>query len=231
MIKALIFDLDNTLIHSDKSISSYTREILDRCRNCGMALMIATGRPLRHVGDYFLPDALTAFNGGYIRSQSGVVKQFIEVSQAEQIIEKLCTFQIPFSVEMGNAVYSNMPVPEYESIIYSDFPKLPDGEAPYKILINRVDCETIAILKDILPENLYFTVSIGKMIQIMDRCASKWNGIQAMLAGAGIDISEAVYFGDDYDDIEPIKNCGIGVAVSNAIEEVKQSADYITRCL
>ena len=39
---------------------------------------------------------------------------------------------------------------------------------------------------------------------------------------------ETVYFGDDYDDIEPMKRCGIGVAVSNGIDEVKAVADYIT---
>ena len=38
---------------------------------------------------------------------------------------------------------------------------------------------------------------------------------------------ETVYFGDDHDDIEPIKMCGMGVAVSNAIDEVKDVADAI----
>ena len=35
-------------------------------------------------------------------------------------------------------------------------------------------------------------------------------------------------FGDDNDDIEPIKNCCMGVAVSNAIDEVLNAADFIT---
>lgn len=36
-----------------------------------------------------------------------------------------------------------------------------------------------------------------------------------------------MYFGDNYDDIEPIMRSGFGVAVSNAIEEVKEIADCI----
>ena len=34
-------------------------------------------------------------------------------------------------------------------------------------------------------------------------------------------------FGDDNDDIEPIKNCGLGVAVSNAIPSVLDVADRV----
>ena len=63
------------------------------------------------------------------------------------------------------------------------------------------------------------TVAEGKLIQVMSTAATKWNGIRAMLEAAGIHNREAIYFGDDYDDIEAIKNCGTGVAVSNAIAE------------
>lgn len=49
-----------------------------------------------------------------------------------------------------------------------------------------------------------------------------------MLKSTGVDKSEVVYFGDDNDDIEPIKNCGVGVAVSNAIREVLDIADFVT---
>ena len=48
-----------------------------------------------------------------------------------------------------------------------------------------------------------------------------------MLSHFGISPSDAVYFGDDNDDIEPIKNCGLGVAVSNAIPSVLDVADRI----
>lgn len=55
-----------------------------------------------------------------------------------------------------------------------------------------------------------------------------WNGIKTMLKAVGVKQNEVVYFGDDNDDIEPLKNCGVGVAVSNAIDEVLNVADFIT---
>lgn len=48
-----------------------------------------------------------------------------------------------------------------------------------------------------------------------------------MLEISGCTPEETAYFGDDHDDIEPIKMCGLGVAVSNAIDDVKAVADYI----
>ena len=36
-----------------------------------------------------------------------------------------------------------------------------------------------------------------------------------------------VAFGDDINDLEMIKNCGVGVAVENGIEEVKSVAKFI----
>ena len=39
---------------------------------------------------------------------------------------------------------------------------------------------------------------------------------------------KAIYFGDDNDDVEPIRHCGCGVAMSNALDHVKAAADYIT---
>jgi hydroxymethylpyrimidine pyrophosphatase-like HAD family hydrolase len=49
-----------------------------------------------------------------------------------------------------------------------------------------------------------------------------------MLESYDITPDQAIYFGDDNDDIEPIRRCGCGVAVSNALECVRDVADYIT---
>ncbi len=74
----------------------------------------------------------------------------------------------------------------------------------------------------------YMTAADGKLIQIMSTASTKWNGIKAMLKAIGVKQSDTVYFGDDYDDIELIKNCGMGVAVSNAVDEVLAASDFIT---
>lgn len=76
-------------------------------------------------------------------------------------------------------------------------------------------------------DKVYHIIDNNDLIRIMSKEATKWNGIKQMLPRFGVFPSDAVYFGDDNDDIEPIKNCGLGVAVSNAIPSVIDIADRI----
>ena len=47
-------------------------------------------------------------------------------------------------------------------------------------------------------------------------------------AACGIDPSETAFVGDDLPDVELMRTCGVGVAVANAVEEVKAIADHVT---
>ena len=58
----------------------------------------------------------------------------------------------------------------------------------------------------------------GTLCQIMHAEVSKWNSIQYVLQHLNRDVSEVIAFGDDYNDMEMIEKCGIGVAMSNAVE-------------
>ena len=44
----------------------------------------------------------------------------------------------------------------------------------------------------------------------------------------GIALSSVVAFGDDTNDVEMLRECGLGVAMANAVDEVKAVADFIT---
>lgn len=57
---------------------------------------------------------------------------------------------------------------------------------------------------------------------------TKEKAILAVCEACHTDVSEIVAFGDDYADIGMLKLCGIGVAMGNAIQEVKDIADAIT---
>jgi len=55
------------------------------------------------------------------------------------------------------------------------------------------------------------------------------NSIKAIVNILVIDLAEIAAFGDDYNDEEMIEQCGYGVAVSNANEQVLMSARYIAK--
>ena len=62
----------------------------------------------------------------------------------------------------------------------------------------------------------------------MNSEVSKWNTIKSLTEKLGIDTKNIIAFGDDYNDIDMIKNAGIGIAMGNAEENVKKVANFVT---
>ncbi|RIK43550.1 MAG: Cof-type HAD-IIB family hydrolase, partial [Chloroflexi bacterium] len=58
--------------------------------------------------------------------------------------------------------------------------------------------------------------------------ANKAAALAVLMADWGVPLAQVVAFGDDTNDIEMLQECGLGVAVANAADEVKQVADEIT---
>lgn len=230
--KAIIVDLDRTLLHTDKTISEYTLNVLNKCHQNGILIMAATARPERAILGYHEQvnfDAMTVMNGaGVIIPEQEPLGHAIPRNSAKVILERLCELpNLILSLECGNEVYANIEIPEWEAKVFSEFPKVPTEGAIYKILVSR-EGENIGLLVEkLLTEDTYCTVANNNLVQIMNKNATKWNGIQMMLEACKIAPESAVYFGDDNDDIESLKNCGIGVAVANAIDAVKKVADEV----
>jgi len=59
-------------------------------------------------------------------------------------------------------------------------------------------------------------------------CHNKLDGLENFLEQSGLSAREVAYIGDDLPDLPPIRYVGFGVAVANAVDEVKQNADYVT---
>jgi hydroxymethylpyrimidine pyrophosphatase-like HAD family hydrolase len=206
-------------------------DVLKKCRERGILVMTASARPLRDIRTFeksFTFDAVTATNGAVIALPDRRLEYGISAESGERILEGMLRFPDVFlSVETSGGLYSDREIPEWEPVVYTDFPKLPENVMTYKILASSGRRELYDGIGTVLTDDVYHTVSNRDLVQIMDRKATKWNGVCQMLAGFGISPCDAVYFGDDNDDIEPIRNCGLGVAVSNAIPAVLEAADCI----
>lgn len=230
-LKTIIVDLDRTLLRTDKTISEYTALILRQCKAHGIRIMLATARPLRAIKQYCEIvefDAMVVSNGARVISNNQWKEYGICIESARHVLAQLQnnpTCRI--TLETGDIAYSNKVIGDYETIICNDLESVVENEGALKIIVSFDDEKILKFVESVLTEDLYCTVANGHLLQIMDKRATKWNGIQAMLQLTESTEEEAIYFGDDYDDIEPIKRCGVGVAVSNGIDEVKAVADYI----
>lgn len=231
-MKAIITDLDRTLLRADKSISEYTANVLKKCKERGILILAASARPLRNIipyNEFIKFDAITATNGAVVSLPHGILKFGISRESGEKILSGLLDHPDVFlSIETSGGLYSNRDIPEWEPFVYDKFPALPDNVILYKILASSSQRPLYENFEKALTKDVYHTVANGDLIQIMSLAATKWNGVLHMLSHFNIDPEDCVYFGDDNDDIEPIKNCGIGVAVSNAIPSVLSVADRIT---
>ncbi len=70
--------------------------------------------------------------------------------------------------------------------------------------------------------------SVGTMLEIINASGSKWVSIMEYALGKGIKSEEIIAIGDDNNDIEMIKNAGLGIAMKNATKEVKAAANIIS---
>ncbi len=230
-MKAIITDLDRTLLHTDKSVSEYTVDILKRCRNKGMLIMAASARPLRDVlifNDIVSFDAITATNGAVVSLPQNKLEVGISYESGEKILSNILLYpDIFLSIETSKGLYSNRDIPIWQPVIWDKFPKIPEDLILYKIIASSDNKSIYENVERILTDDVYHTIANKELIQIMNREATKWNGVKLMLDHFNIFPKDAIYFGDDNDDIEPIINCGLGVAVSNAIPSVLSVADRI----
>ncbi|MBQ8800158.1 MAG: HAD-IIB family hydrolase [Lachnospiraceae bacterium] len=228
-IKAIITDLDRTLLRTDKSLSEYTIAVLRDCKARGIKIMAATARPERTITEYDEAigfDAVTVMNGAKVMVGEKRMTYGIPDALAEEMLAKVCERkEFLFSVETGEILYAAEHIAEFQYTLHTEFPKLPAGETAYKILVSGEGAAEF--VKENLTEDLHCTVANGYLVQIMSKDAKKRNGVAVMLDAFGISPEEAVYFGDDQDDAESMEFCGLGIAVDNAIPEVKAVADKV----
>ncbi len=230
-LKAIITDLDRTLLHTDKSVTKYTLDVLHKCHEEGIYVMAASARPMRAMVEYdnlIKFDAITTLNGAVTILPDRKTEIGIDKANAKKMLTDFIKFDDAFiSIEASTAIYSNRDVPAWHPIIFDRFPELPEDDYVYKLLVSSKESSLYENIESILTNDVYYSIANKEIIQIMNKNATKWNGIEEMLSYYKISADKVVFFGDDNDDIEPIKKCGIGVAVSNAIPSVIEVADKV----
>ena len=233
--KLIAIDLDRTLLHTDKTISAYSVDILSRCRDNGIKIAFATARPKRTLTKYVksVPvDVMILHNGAVIYVGDKMLASFKITSEVKDDILQSINRDYPdstLSVEIDDVLYANFDVSAVwndTEAIRSDFTNLPDKPAD-KIIVGLTSTLDMDIFTQYLPDDLYIEIADGKLGLIMNRKASKWEAIKVIADYFNISTNEVVAFGDDYNDISMLKGCGFGVAVENAIDEVKAVSDFI----
>ena len=242
--KTIFFDIDGTLL-STKNGKSFcipprTLEALDTLKKRGHRIAICSGRQEAFIHKFF-PDLFTSFvamNGTHVVFEGETI--FDHPFSAEKVAEMMthfdsygCSYNF---VGKKQGWARNLPENYVEKLNqlygFTDFLKIewkPDEvEANMMDFIfqNEADFERCSsafsgsMVLNRHPGQLAADLSFKEF--------DKSKGIEIFLKHAGIDKNDTIAFGDGYNDITMMGAVGCGVAMGNAVEDVKKAADYVT---
>lgn len=234
-IKLIASDLDGTLLRNDKTLSLRTRAVLARCRERGILFFAATARPPRVLEsriDGLFYDGALCHNGGIVTWGGEIIwEQGIPPETAGTLARRILgEFPgIRFSAEIGGELYANFDCGVLwpgAPFILTDFSSFPDKPAE-KLIAELAFPGITDQITALLPEELSAQVSENSIVMVQPKGVEKGKALRAVCERLGISLSETVAFGDDWNDISLLQAAGTGVAVENALPEVKNAADEI----
>ena len=233
-IRMVVTDLDSTLLRRNKTVSPFTLDTIAEMRRRGILFAVATARPFRSVRVPFpwLSYDAACYHNGALVHVGGQEIASIGISDPPSVIRPILD-SIPGArccVELDDTLYTNFDTrhiwPDEAFILTDDFREIA-GRTANKLIFECHSLEEMAQYERFLPEELYAQLSEHVIAMIMNRRATKVTGIRLLAEHYGISMDEIVAFGDDYNDIGMLTACGTGVAVANALDEVKAAADQI----
>ena len=242
MIKALFFDIDGTLVSfNTHAIPESTVKALESAKARGVEIYISTGRPYAIINNIdaikHLVDGYITANGAYVFTAEGEVScSPVCPDDVRTLVDKAREMDFACMV-VGEKDYTMFNANAKAEYIFKDVLNVPDigAETPLDLVLSQRILQLTPIISQeqedaILP--LLHAVESGRwypdFADITARGVSKAKGLAEIAAVRGFDIAETMAFGDGGNDITMIEAAGIGVAMGNAGEKLKNVADYVT---
>ena len=236
--KVLLFDLDGTLLRTDKTISTKTLEALLNIRRKGYMIGVSTSRSENNSRSFInniSPDFIISSGGAMITVKGEiVVLEEITGDKTAEIIAKAREVCGDIAISADTAgekaeYYRNFIPPQDElekswgESIDTDFK---DFRKPtLKLCFEIHDEEKAEQFRNELTDSDFIRFSDGEWYKVTKAGITKETAIEKLCAHLGISLEQVTAFGDDFADMGMLKMCGTGVAMGNAVPEVKAVAD------
>jgi Cof subfamily protein (haloacid dehalogenase superfamily) len=236
MFRLVATDLDGTLLHSDGTVTAYTRAVLDELDRRGVHVVFVTGRPIRWM------DSLWDAVGGHglaICSNGGIVYDV-----ASHSVRNALTIDPDTIVQVGKTLRKAIPgtsfalektggfgVKETFMARHDRVRGIPTG--PLEQIVDGTVVKLLAQHEEIAPEPFWQEVeeqvghlvtttwsSTFSMVEMSAHGVTKASTLERLAAELGVDSFEVVAFGDMPNDIEMLTWAGSSYAMANAHESV-----------
>ena len=237
--RLLLFDLDDTLLRSDKTVPPRTLEALGRIRRERSVLIgVSTSRSEVNAEVFtrrLNPDVLITSGGARVRAGERILFHAPFTGEETGSIIKtaraIAGRGVLMDADTPNVHYRNYPASEhkipagFERCVDTDFSSPPEDalmvcvKLPDPALADRLRRETpFADVTRFVNSDWYRLIRKG---------VTKKTGLQTLRAALDLDPQDMVAFGDDLADVEMLRAAGLGVAMGNAVPEVKAAADMV----
>lgn len=239
MIKAVFFDIDGTLVSfKTHRVPDSTKRAIAALRAKGIRVFVASGRQLLAINNLedLQFDGYVTLNGGYcIVGERVIYKHSMPSEDMASLVQYMeerenfpCifvhenTFCINYTDERTDEVFRLLNFPQPPSLSLREAAK---GEI-FQLVAFFTKEQEKAIMA-VMP-HCEATRWNPLFSDVIPKGSSKQVGVDKMLDYFGISLDESMAFGDGGNDVLMLKHVGIGVAMGNAEDEVKQAADYVT---
>lgn len=240
MIKIIFFDIDGTLIDIDADdMSKKTKYALQKLKENNILIFAATGRP-----NYIVPkfddikfDGLLTFNGQLCLYKDKIIyENHLDSQDVKTVVQnasKLNKACMAASDKLMGANFYDKKLDDYILIadpngarVLQNFDKFIENNI-YQMMVAATKEQESTILNEL--KHTTCTRWHPEAMDIIPANGGKGIGTQKILDHFGFSIDEAMAFGDGGNDKDMLEMVGCGVAMGNAVVDVKQIADYVTK--
>lgn len=253
MYKLIVSDVDLTLLNSEFLIPEYNIEMIHRAREAGVSFMLCTGRFFGSARPYckFLgvDTPIISSNGAAVvdyYTWKPIIARPIPVDLCCELFDLLDALRIHYHFYTDRRFYAreglndgnfkrkmNVNLPEeerFETLETSDPCGVARRENVYKIACRCPDEASDRRFRNGFcgNEKIHITSSFTYVYEIQAAGVNKGSSLAQYAEMEGIRPEEILAVGDNLNDVEMIRYAGTGVAVGNAVDELKAEADYVT---
>lgn len=248
--KLLVLDLDGTLTNSRKEITERTKSTLIKAQQQGLKIVLASGRPTYGVAPLADQLELQKYEG-YILSYNG--GEIIDWKTRELMYKKLldndvlpylyhCAKENDFAIVTYENEYVLTETPDDEYVLKEallNVMKIKKTENFLETVKHPItkclivgEPTRLAILEKEMYEQLKDRMGVFRsepyFLELVPKGIDKAQSLTVLLKEIGMTKDEMIAVGDGFNDLSMIKYAGLGVAMANAQDTVKEAADFIT---
>jgi Cof subfamily protein (haloacid dehalogenase superfamily) len=248
-IRMLAVDLDDTLLRSDLTISLRTRKAIKKAETAGVTVVLASGRTLaamepfsRILGMNKRPGYLMCSNGTVIyESQTTsivyektlepkIALQAFDLADAEGFSVQIYEDDVMYVSRTNEYTDYDIKLTGLRQVVADNFREMASRNC-HKLLIPG-DPSLLApletILRNYLGSEITLFTSKPYFLEILPPLADKGTALAKIAELTGIQQAEVLAIGDSMNDEAMIRWAGVGVAMINGNERIKNIADFVT---